>query len=192
MTDWGAHHLDIAHWGMGFDNTGPTSVAGEAVHPVPYKDGYPTQDNQYNTATQFNISCQFDGGKEIIIRDRAKDLGFDNGILFEGTRGRLFVNRGKITGKAVEELKDRPLPEDALVKVYKGKQPGGGNAHMRNFFECIASREQPISDVSGGGPPIVGQNSAPRARRRRGQKQRSKAWTPPRGSGAPRRPRRWT
>ena len=147
MTDWGAHHLDIAHWGMGFDNTGPTSVAGEAVHPVPYKDGYPTQDNQYNTATQFNISCQFDGGKEIIIRDRAKDLGFDNGILFEGTRGRLFVNRGKITGKAVEELKDRPLPEDALVKVYKGKQPGGGNAHMRNFFECIASREQPISDV---------------------------------------------
>ena len=147
MTDWGAHHLDIAHWGMGFDNTGPTSVAGEAVHPVPYKAGYPTQDNQYNTATQFNISCQFDGDKEIIIRDRAKDLGFDNGILFEGTRGRLFVNRGKITGKAVEELKDRPLPEDALVKVYKGKQPGGGNAHMRNFFECIASREQPISDV---------------------------------------------
>ncbi|MEC7446094.1 MAG: gfo/Idh/MocA family oxidoreductase, partial [Planctomycetota bacterium] len=51
------------------------------------------------------------------------------------------------TGKAVEELKDRPLPEDALVKVYNGKQPGGGNAHMRTFFECIASREQPISDV---------------------------------------------
>ncbi len=147
MTDWGAHHLDIAHWGMGFDHTGPTSVAGQAEHPVPFKNGYPTQDDQYNTATKFNISCKFENDKEIVIRDRAQDLGFDNGILFEGTGGRLFVNRGKITGKAVEELKDKPLPEDALVKAYKGKQPGGGNAHMRNFFECIASREQPISDV---------------------------------------------
>ena len=39
---------------------------------------------------------------------------------------------------------DVPLPEDALVKLYKGKQPGD---HMRNFFECIKTREQPISDV---------------------------------------------
>jgi hypothetical protein len=34
-----------------------------------------------------------------------------------------------------------------VTKIYKGKQPVGGNAHMRNFFECIKTREQPISDV---------------------------------------------
>jgi hypothetical protein len=52
-----------------------------------------------------------------------------------------------LEGKPVDDLAANPLPQGALEKVYKGKQPGGGNAHMRNFFECIATREQPISDV---------------------------------------------
>jgi hypothetical protein len=64
--------------------------------------------------------------------------------MFEGTEGRFFVNRGKITGKPVEDLKDNPLPEDALTKLYKGKKPGN---HMQNFFDCVMTREQPISDV---------------------------------------------
>lgn len=139
MTDWGAHHVDIAQWGIGMDKTGPLSVQGTAEHPVPYKDGWPTQDDRYNCATSFNVSCQFPDNIELVITSEG-----DNGVLFEGTEGRLFVNRGKITGKPVEELKDKPLPEDAIVKLYKGKQPG---SHMRNFFECIKDREQPISDV---------------------------------------------
>ena len=53
MTDWGAHHVDIAHWAIGMDNSGPISVAGTAKHPVPFKDGYPTDDSQYNAATEF-------------------------------------------------------------------------------------------------------------------------------------------
>ncbi|MCA9104223.1 MAG: gfo/Idh/MocA family oxidoreductase, partial [Planctomycetales bacterium] len=147
MTDWGAHHVDIAQWGMQLDHTGPVSVDGQGEHPVPFENGVPMQDDQYNTATKFTVSCKFAGGQELLIRDRADDLGFDNGILFEGTEGRIFVNRGKLTGRAVEELKDRPLSEEILLEVYKGKRPQGGNAHMQNFFECIETREQPISDV---------------------------------------------
>lgn len=147
MTDWGAHHVDIAQWGMGLDETGPLSVEGQGEHPVPFSEGLPTLDDRYNTASKFEIHCRFAGDKEIVIRDSAPDLGFDNGILFEGTKGRLFVNRGRLTGKAVDELAERPLPEDAIRKAYKGKTPVGGNAHMRNFFECIETREQPISDV---------------------------------------------
>ena len=64
--------------------------------------------------------------------------------MLEGTKGRLFVNRGKLTGKPVEQLKELPLPEDVLVRLYKGKQPGD---HMKNFVECMKTREQPISDV---------------------------------------------
>ena len=68
----------------------------------------------------------------------------DNGILFEGTKGRFFVNRGKITGKPVEDLKSNPLPEGAIEEVYGGKVPAN---HSVNFIECMKSRKQPISDV---------------------------------------------
>lgn len=148
MTDWGAHHMDIAQWAIGMDKPGrgPLLLDGTAEHPVPFKDGYPTLDDQYNCATSFRIKIKYPG-VDLELRDNCNDLGFGNGILFEGTKGRFIVNRGKLQGKPIDELKDNPLPEDALVKAYKGKQPGGGNAHMRNFFECIKTREQPISDV---------------------------------------------
>jgi predicted dehydrogenase len=139
MTDWGAHHVDIATWAIGAENSGPTSVKGTATHPVPFKDGHPTQTNRYNAATNFKVVCQYANGVELLIRDDS-----DNGVLIQGTEGNLFVSRGRLTGSAVEALKDNPIPEGALVKLYKGKQPGN---HMRNFFDCIKDRTQPISDV---------------------------------------------
>jgi predicted dehydrogenase len=139
MTDWGAHHVDIAQWAIGMDRSGPISVEGTATHPVPFEKGHPTVDDEYNAATEFLVTCVFPGGVEMVIRHDT-----ENGIMFEGTEGRFFVNRGKITGKPVEDLKDNPLPEDALTKLYKGKKPGN---HMQNFFDCVMTREQPISDV---------------------------------------------
>ena len=68
----------------------------------------------------------------------------DNGILFEGTKGRFFVNRGKIVGTPVEDLKKNPLPGGAIEEVYGGKV---SENHSANFIESMRSREQPISDV---------------------------------------------
>lgn len=146
MTDWGAHHVDIAQWAMALDNTAPISVEPLMVKfPVEYKDGYAQDDSQYNTATRFDVKCMFENGMELRIRHSAQeDLGFGNGIMFEGTKGRIFVNRGKLAGKAVDALKQNPLEDSTITKLYKGKKPG---SHMKNFFECIATREQPISDV---------------------------------------------
>ena len=145
MTDWGAHHVDIAAWAFDLENTGPVKVEPVmAVHPVPLKNGVPTDDSQYNTANKFHVTATFENGAVLHIRDRADDLGFDNGLMLEGSSGRIFVNRGKLTGAAVDALKDNPLKEETLTKLYKGKQPGD---HMKNFFECIGDRTQPISDV---------------------------------------------
>lgn len=145
MTDWGAHHVDIASWALDVCETGPTTVDPiSAEHPVEYKDGMPQDDSQYNTATKFHVLATFANGAELHIRESANDLGFGNGIMLEGTEGKIFVNRGKLTGKAVEDLKENPLKEETLAELYKGKQPGD---HMRNFFECMADRTQPISDV---------------------------------------------
>jgi len=151
MTDWGAHHVDIAQWAIdqNGEGQGPVEIIPEMVkHPMPLKNGIPTLDDRYNTATAFTVVCKFPNGVEMHIRHTAqKDLGFGNGIMFEGTRGRFLVNRGKIVGAPVVELKKNPLPEGILQKLYKGKKPGGGNAHMRNFFESVKDRTQPISDV---------------------------------------------
>ena len=33
LTDWGAHHVDIAHWGLGMNDTGPTSIDAKGCAP---------------------------------------------------------------------------------------------------------------------------------------------------------------
>ncbi len=130
MTDWGAHHVDIATWGIGAEHSGPVTVEGTAV--------FPNVPNGYNTATEFLISCKYGDGTEIEIRHDT-----ENGVTFEGDKGTIFVSRGELTGKPVEELKDHPLPADAIEKLYGGKP----TSHMANFFDCVKSRKQPISDV---------------------------------------------
>jgi len=140
LTDWGAHHVDIACWALGAGDTGPSKVTPvEYKLPVEYKDGYPTVDDQYNAATEFKLRVDMPNDVELIITSEG-----DNGILFEGTEGRFFVNRGKITGKPVEDLKDKPLPEGAIEEVYGGKV---SENHTANFTEAMKSRKQPISDV---------------------------------------------
>jgi len=140
LTDWGAHHVDIACWALGATDTGPSKVAPvEYTLPVEYKDGNPVVHDQYNAATQFNIRVDMPGDVKMIITSEG-----DNGILFEGTKGRFFVNRGKITGKPVEELQDHPLPDGAIEEVYGGKI---SENHTANFIEGMKSRKQPISDV---------------------------------------------
>lgn len=140
LTDWGAHHVDIACWALGANDTGPSKVAPvEYTLPVDYKDGYPLVDDQYNAATKFKIRVDMPNNVEMTITSEG-----DNGILFEGTKGRFFVNRGKIVGKPVEDLADNPLPEGAVEEVYGGKV---SENHTANFIEGMKSRKQPISDV---------------------------------------------
>jgi predicted dehydrogenase len=140
LTDWGAHHVDIACWAIGASDTGPSKVKPLAYTlPVEYKDGFPVVDDQYNVATNFEIQVSMPDDVELIITSEG-----DNGILFEGSEGRFFVNRGRISGKPVEDLKDNPLPEGAIQDVYGGEV---SENHTANFIDSMRSRKQPISDV---------------------------------------------
>jgi predicted dehydrogenase len=149
LTDWGAHHVDIAHWGLGKEATGPVEIEGEGefphlpddFDPVAFFAGEQTIPNGFNTARTFHIDLTFDDGHQIHVQH-----GPGNGILFEGPEGRIFVNRGKLTGKPVEELAGAPKEriEQAALELYKGKQPRG---HMQNFFDCIYDGGEPVADV---------------------------------------------
>ncbi len=142
MTDWGAHHVDIASWALNLADSGPTSVEGiMAEHPVPFKNGIPQLDDRYNAATRFDVQVMCPGGVEMHIVSNSSD---GNGILFEGTEGRFHVSRGDMKGKPVEDLASNPLPDDAMEEVYGGPL---ARSHMANFFDCVHSRSKPISDV---------------------------------------------
>lgn len=146
LTDWGAHHVDICNWALKLNGqlAGPTSISGSATHPVEFKDGYPVANDRYNTATEFNFEVQYPGGTTMVIRHDGR-----NGCLIEGDRGRIFVSRGTLDGAPVEQLKDNPLPEDAIAKAYKGlpMEFNERKAHWANFLNCVRSRQEPISDV---------------------------------------------
>ncbi|RMF42699.1 MAG: gfo/Idh/MocA family oxidoreductase [Planctomycetota bacterium] len=146
LTDWGAHHVDIATWALQLNGQteGPLGIRGSAEHPVEFKDGMPVQNDRYNTATKFLFTVDFPGGTEMIIRHDT-----DNGVLIEGDKGRIFVNRGKLVGAPVDALQDDPLPEDALSRVYKGlpMEYNERKAHWACFLNCVKSRQEPISDV---------------------------------------------
>jgi predicted dehydrogenase len=142
FTDWGAHHVDIATWAMGEDSQGrgPIEIDGrDAKHPVPFKDGYPTVNDSYNTSHDFDVKCTYASGVELHITSRG-----DNGVLFEGAKGRIFVNREKITGKPIEEKWDKDqYSEEDLVRLYKGKPFEG---HKENFYRCVREGGLPVSD----------------------------------------------
>lgn len=146
LTDWGAHHVDICNWALKLNGQkdGPTRIAGNAKHPVEFENGLAVQDDRYNTATEFKFDVTYPGDTRMTIRHDT-----DNGVLLEGDRGRIFVNRGKLVGAPVEALKDDPLPEDAISKVYKGHpiQFYERRAHWANFLHCVRERSEPISDV---------------------------------------------
>jgi predicted dehydrogenase len=143
FTDWGAHHVDIATWAMNEDGHGhgPVEIDGKnCQHPVPYKDGYPTVDDCYNTSHEFDVKCTYASGVEMHITSAG-----DNGVLFEGEKGRMFVNREKITGKPIEENWDKEqFGPDDLVRLYKGKPV---EHHKQNFYRCIREGGLTVSDV---------------------------------------------
>jgi predicted dehydrogenase len=148
MTDWGAHHIDIAQWGLGYTDSGPVEIEGtgefpnhpDDFDPVAFFNGEQKLPNGYNTATTFSITLTYANGNKMIVQH-----GPDNGIWFEGEKGRIFVNRGRLTGKPIEELTeaDKEWLDEEVVKLYLGMQPGD---HMRHFFDCLQERKFTISD----------------------------------------------
>lgn len=141
MTDWGAHHNDIAYWAIGL-------VAPRDVEAKPFAapvaggyDAFSEYEVLYTYANGIRLRINTTKDDSIYGEKLVKD-GQRNGIRFEGSDGWIWVNRDAITASDPELLK-APLPEDA-VRLYKS------NNHMENFFACVRSRELPICDVETG------------------------------------------
>jgi len=147
ITDWGAHHIDIAQWALGFDGSGPIEVRAP---------------QNWETAKRGAQLIYADG--TVLTHVRGK------GVSFYGTEGELHVNRGKfeliMDGKTVNKfwdkevdkttslerevtLADRKYLVDAKVKLPAPK------SHFQDFMDSIASRKRPICDVEIGASSVI-------------------------------------
>ena len=119
VTGWGAHGLDMIHWALGMDETGPVEIWPEGDFKILNRI----------------VNLRYANG--VVVKVDGK--GPDGGGVFVGEKGSIMVDRGvyKITP---EELAKQPLPE------MKTKLEISIN-HQQNFIDCIRSGKRPIADV---------------------------------------------
>ena len=143
MTDWGAHHNDIALWGLGLERSGPVTIQGRPlIEMIP--GGFTASAEyhiEYSYANGVKHSCQSTSGNgpDGSVRGTPKPGEMAHGVRFEGAGGWIFVSRGKIEASNPALLTE---PLSAIApRLY------ASDNHMGNFFDCIRSRKQPICDA---------------------------------------------
>ena len=135
MTDWGAHHNDIAQWGLGMDESGPVAVEAEGTEPSKEANSYnchPTFKVTYTYANGAKLICahtQLDGAPDPKrSENKSGKFNHDNGVLFVGEDNKwIFVCRGGIAASD-DKILEEPLADDRKVKLYVS------NNHMENFL----------------------------------------------------------
>jgi predicted dehydrogenase len=145
MTDWGAHHNDIAQWGIGADESGPVKVSGKGMF---YPDG------PHDVAGEFDVDYTYANGVTLHCHSSPMDHDLEgiplgkkekikkretNGVLFTGSDGWVFVSRSMLVASD-PKLYDTQFTNDD-TRLYVSKD------HHENWLDCIASRERPICDV---------------------------------------------
>ena len=140
MTDWGVHLLDYALYGM--DQYVPNSVmssGGKFAYP---DDAMETPDTQY-TIYEFN---DFGLVWESAIGVAGGNYGREHGVAFIGDKGTLVVDRGG--WEVIPEIKNGVALLDVVPRTEKMEgTPPGLDFHVRNFLECINTRELPNADI---------------------------------------------
>ena len=127
ITGWGAHHNDIAQWGMGTEYTGPAEIEGNTGYP---KDGL------WDVHGDFSITYTYANGVKVICADNKKNK---QGVLFEGTEGWVSVRRGQIDAQPKSLLTSTIGPGE--IHLYKSDR------HKENLLECIKSRRKTVAPV---------------------------------------------
>jgi predicted dehydrogenase len=120
MTDWGAHHFDIAQWALGMDDSGPVSIT-----PPNGKDIQ-------------SLTYEYSNGVTMYHSEKANGTNV-NGVLFTGSDGKVEVNRGYLKTWPDELTKTVIKPNE--VRLYESRD------HYGNWLDCIRTRQKPVADV---------------------------------------------
>ena len=135
VTDWGAHHIDIAQWGMGTDGTGPIAVSGTGIFP---------EEGLWNAAIDYRFSCEYANGVTLHV---ASNNHLRQGVRFIGDAGWVHITRGGVDAFPKTLLKEAIGPNEVHLARPKGDHRQG---HRRDFLDCVRTRRRPITPVEVG------------------------------------------
>lgn len=131
QTNFGAHHLDIAQWGLGMDESGPVKIRGSAVyHPQMWYETPDTTEIDYTYANGITLKC----------RQGALPPDGKYGTEFIGEKGSLLVYRGGIRANPKEILDGI---DTSKIETFKANV-----RHVEDFLECVKTRKRPAADVA--------------------------------------------
>lgn len=126
LTDWAGHHIDIAHWGLDLERTGPVEIEGTGVYP---KDGI------YNVPMEYKFTCKYADG---VVMTVANNKQIPQGTKWYGESGKwIYVKRGKLEANPASVLKEVIGPDE--IKLYRSRD------HKQNFLNCVKSRKETIA-----------------------------------------------
>jgi predicted dehydrogenase len=139
ITGWGVHHIDIAHWGMNTELTGPVEIEGTAEFP---KTGL------WNVHGNYNVHAKYANGVAMNLSSENP-----NGIKFEGSNGWIFVSRGNVSVTATDPTaggtnkafvaSDPKILSSVIgpneIHLYESKEQHG------NWLDCIQNKKPTIS-----------------------------------------------
>lgn len=126
LMDWIGHHLDIAHWGLGFDDTGPLEIEGYGEY---------TRAGVWNSPTRYYLQADYADGTPIIIAGGHDEISM--GTKWIGEYGWVYVDRGKFETHPAYLKTDPIRPEE--FHLYKSRD------HHQNFLDCVKNRKPTVA-----------------------------------------------
>lgn len=142
ITGWGVHHIDIAHWGMNTEYTGP--IWAECTEVVFPKSGL------WNVHGDFEVHMGYANGVQMVINGK-----YENGVKFEGTKGWIFCTRdGGVTASDPAASAGKELALRASDPKILESKIGSNEVHLYespeqhlNWLECIKNKKKNVSPV---------------------------------------------
>jgi len=131
LTDWAGHHIDIAHWGLDLERTGPVEIEGRGIYPA---------DGIYNVPMEYKFICKYANGIVMTVGDSKQ---ISEGTKWYGEAGKwIYVNRGKLEANPPSVLKEVIGSDE--IKLYESRD------HRQNFLDCVKSRKETIAPAEVG------------------------------------------